>query len=103
VIDDLGYADDGITHLSAVFGYMENPNIPGVLALAAEAELEAPVDLNQLSYFLSRIEIGMGDAPGMARWRKRLFIATSHLTADAAEYFALRREQTVVMGSRIEI
>jgi KUP system potassium uptake protein len=103
VIDDLGYADDGITHVTANFGYMEDPNVPGALALAGEAGLERAIDLNDTSYFLSTIEIRMGDAPGMARWRKRLFVATSRLTADAAEYFGLPREGTVIMGSRIEI
>jgi KUP system potassium uptake protein len=103
VIDDLGYADDGITHVTANFGYMEEPNVPGALALAGEAGLERPIDLDETSYFLSTIEIRMGNAPGMARWRKRLFVATSRLTTDAAEYFSLPREGTVIMGSRIEI
>jgi KUP system potassium uptake protein len=35
--------------------------------------------------------------------RKRLFIATSHITADAAEYFGLRRDRTVIMGWHIEV
>ena len=39
----------------------------------------------------------------MSRWRKRLFVATTRLTADAAEYFKLPRESTVIMGSRIEL
>jgi len=103
VIDDLGYADDGITHVTANFGYMEEPNVPGALALAGEAGLERAIDLDETSYFLSTIEIRMGNAPGMARWRKRLFVATSRLTTDAAEYFSLPREGTVIMGSRIEI
>jgi KUP system potassium uptake protein len=103
LIDDLGYADDGIVHITARFGYMDEPNIPGILALAAEAGPEGPIDVDEASYFLSTIEIRMGDAPGMARWRKHLFIATARLTADAAEYFGLPREQTVIMGSRIQI
>ncbi len=103
VIDDLGYADDGITHVTANFGYMEEPNVPGALALAGEAGLERAIDLDETSYFLSTIEIRMGNAPGMARWRKRLLVATSRLTTDAAEYFGLPREGTVIMGSRIEI
>ena len=41
--------------------------------------------------------------PGLSRWRKRLFLATARLTADAAEYFQLRRQRTVIMGSRIEL
>ena len=45
----------------------------------------------------------MGSTPGMSRWRKRLFVATSQITADAAEYFGLPHERTVVMGSRIEV
>ena len=39
----------------------------------------------------------------MARWRKQLFIATSYLTADAAEYFGLPRDRSVIVGSRIEV
>jgi KUP system potassium uptake protein len=45
----------------------------------------------------------MGAAKNMAQWRKHLFIATSHITADAANYFGLPPDRTVVMGSRIEI
>jgi KUP system potassium uptake protein len=39
----------------------------------------------------------------MSLWRKRLFLATARLTADAAEYFQLPRDRTVIMGSRIEL
>jgi KUP system potassium uptake protein len=35
----------------------------------------------------------------MPRWRKVLFVATSRLTADAAESFELPRERTVIPGS----
>jgi KUP system potassium uptake protein len=52
---------------------------------------------------VSRIELHQGHEPGMSRWRKRLFIATSRITADAAESFHLPRERTVIMGSRIEL
>jgi KUP system potassium uptake protein len=102
-IDDLGYADDGITHVEARFGYMDDPNVPGVLRLAAGAGLECPLEVDEASYFLSTIDLTMGDAPGMSRWRKHLFIATSRITADAAEYFGLPRERTVIMGSRVEV
>ena len=32
-----------------------------------------------------------------------MFLATSTVTADAAEYFRLPRERTVILGSRIEV
>jgi KUP system potassium uptake protein len=102
-VDDLGYKDDRITHVTARFGYMDSQNVPGLLPLIREADTEGPLSDGKLSYFLSRIELARGSAPGMSRWRKRLFIATSKLTADAAEYFQLPREQTLIMGSRIEL
>jgi KUP system potassium uptake protein len=102
-VDDLGYTDDGITHVEARFGYMEQPDVPNALRLAAEAGLECPLEVDEASYFLSTIELRPGEAPGMTRWRKRLFVATSHITADAAEYFGLPRDRTVIMGSLIEV
>jgi KUP system potassium uptake protein len=39
----------------------------------------------------------------MSPWRKRLFIATSYITADAAGYFNLPLDRTVIIGSRIEV
>jgi KUP system potassium uptake protein len=102
-VDDLGYTDDGIVHVSARFGYMQDPNIPEVLSVGARKSPELSVELEDVSYFLSTIELSVGDAPGMTRWRKRLFVATSRIAADAAEYFGLPRERTVVMGSRISV
>jgi KUP system potassium uptake protein len=102
-VDDLGYKDDRITHVAACFGYMDPQNIPALLPLIREADIERPLENEELSYFLSRIEITLGNTPGMSRWRKRLFIATSQITADAAEVFQLPREQTLIVGSRIEL
>jgi KUP system potassium uptake protein len=102
-IDDLGYRDDGITHVTARFGYLDQTNIPGLLPLIRAASTESSLADDKLSYFVSRIELVQGHTPGMSRWRKRLFIATSRITADAAEYFRLPRERTVIMGSRIEL
>lgn len=75
----------------------------GALRTLDPATTEGQLQLEQASYFLSKIELRRGDAPTMAPWRKRLFIATSYLTADAAEYFGLPRDRTVVMGSHIEV
>src|SRR6201999_2552705 len=33
VIDELGYADDGITHVTARFGYSDDTDVPAVLRL----------------------------------------------------------------------
>ncbi|MGZ5363558.1 MAG: KUP/HAK/KT family potassium transporter, partial [Mycobacterium sp.] len=101
--DDLGYASDGIVHVAARFGYMERPNVPRALALLSPEETEGPVDLENASYFLSKLDLCLGDARTMAPWRKRLFIATSHITADAAGHFGLPLGRTVIVGSRVEV
>ncbi|TWD84710.1 KUP system potassium uptake protein [Kribbella amoyensis] len=105
-VDELGYADDGIVMVTARFGYTQRTNVPAVLRLAAEQspELSAlDLDLENTSYFLSTIELTVGDDPGMPRWRKRLFVATSHLSADAATHFGLPRDRVVIVGSRIDV
>jgi KUP system potassium uptake protein len=103
VLDDLGYRDDGIAHATARFGYMEQPDVPAVLRLIEKAELEFPIRAEEASYYLSTIDLARGVGPGLGRWRKTLFLATSRITADAAEYFGLPRERTVIIGSRIEV
>ncbi|MCV7302092.1 KUP/HAK/KT family potassium transporter [Mycobacterium barrassiae] len=101
--DDLGYAKDGIVHVEARFGYMDRPNVPHALALLSTEDTEGPIDLDNASYFLSKLDLCMGDAHTMPAWRKRLFIATSHITADAAAHFGLPLSRTVIVGSRIEV
>ena len=103
VVDGLGHSDDGIVHVTARLGYMDEPNVPEVLRLLQTAEIECPVKVEQAAYFLSTIELCCGDAPTMARWRKRLFLATSRITADDAEHFCLPRDQRVIMGSHIDL
>ncbi|MGV0791962.1 potassium transporter Kup [Mycolicibacterium sp. XJ1819] len=101
--DSLGYTDDGIVGVTARFGYLETPDVPRALALLDPADTEGRIDLEHASYFLSKLELCVGDADTMAPWRKRLFIATSHITADAAAHFGLPLSRTVVIGARIAL
>jgi len=102
-VDGLGYGDDGIVHVTVRFGYAETPDLPPALRLLDETMTEGRPELDRASYFLSKIELRRGDTATMAAWRKRLFIATSYLTADAAEHFGLPRDRTVIMGSHIDV
>ncbi|MBB5873685.1 KUP system potassium uptake protein [Allocatelliglobosispora scoriae] len=102
-VDHLGNPADGIIHVTARYGYMETPDIPAALRTLDLTQTEGELELHDASYFLSKIELRAGDEPTMAAWRKRLFIATSHITADAAEHFSLPRDRTVITGSHIEV
>jgi KUP system potassium uptake protein len=101
-ISDLGFRDDGISHVTANFGFQETPDVPDVLRDAEKRGLECPLEVTEASYFLSKIELLPSGAPGMSRWRKRLFVATAHLAADPVEYFVLPRDRAVLMGSHLE-
>ena len=82
---------------------MEMPNVPRTLQLLDPSQTEGQIAIAAASYFLSKLELTKGDAPTMARWRKQLFIATSYIAADAADFFSLPLDRTVIMGSRIEV
>ncbi|WP_313888678.1 potassium transporter Kup [Mycolicibacterium sp. CBMA 226] len=102
-VDDLGYRDDGIIHVTATYGYMDRPDVPAALAQLDSAHTEGPLDLAGATYFLSKVDLVMGKEPSMAPWRTRLFIGTSYITSDAAAYFQLPPDRTVILGSRIEV
>ena len=102
-VDALGYKQDGIVFVTANYGYMEKTHILDALRSLTPKQSEGKIAIDDASYFLSKLELVRGRKKTMARWRKRLFIATSYITADAAERFGLPRDRIVIMGSRIEV
>jgi KUP system potassium uptake protein len=103
-IDDLGYDDDGIYHLTVHHGFSETPDLPAALARAdAAGRLVEGAELDQASYFLSQATLQRTRAPGMVRWRKALFIALSRNAAGPADHFRLPGDRTVVMGSQVDL
>jgi KUP system potassium uptake protein len=100
----LGHPADGITVLTATFGFQDEPNVPAALRLATERNLlEGTLEVDQASYFLSQITIVATDAPGMSRWRKRLFLTMAHNAVNPAAYFGLPDDRTVTIGERIDV
>jgi KUP system potassium uptake protein len=102
-VDDLGYRDDGITHVTIRFGFRDRQDVPAALALADMHRLERPLDVERAVFFLSRITIVPTSSPGLRRWRKHLFIAMWRNQTDPARYFGLPDERTAIMGSLIEL
>lgn len=103
-INDLGYADDGIFHLTARFGFQDRPNIPRLLRQAqASGQLEGAIDIDQASYFMSKMEIRRTKQPGMSSWRKRIFTALNRTATDPVSFFYLPYDRAVIMGSHVEL
>jgi KUP system potassium uptake protein len=94
---DLGY---GIYRLVARFGFMEDPNIPDLLA-----RVKGPVSFDAMgtSYFLGRETVIATRAPGMAVWRERLFGWMMRNSSSASQYFCLPPNQVIELGAQMEI
>ncbi len=102
--DDLGDPHDGITRVTAHFGFQDDTDVPAALGLADRLGLlEGTGEIDQASYFISQITIVPSKAPGMRMWRKRLFLHLAHNAANPVAYFGLPDNRTVTMGERIEL
>jgi KUP system potassium uptake protein len=104
VVSQIGRGLFKVFHVIDRVGYRDRTNIPEALALARKMGLlERNLDLEHASYFVSRITITPTDAPGMAPWRKKLFVAMARNAASPIEAFALPTDRTVIMGSQVAV
>jgi KUP system potassium uptake protein len=100
-VDDLGYRDDGIAYLTVRFGFRDRQTLPDALALASGRGLASTIDLEDPSYFVSRITVVRTNVRTMHPWRERLFVAMARNEADPIDHFGLPVDRTVAMGSLI--
>ncbi len=83
------------------YGYMEQPNVPDLLSIAAAQGLVlTPM---QTSFYLSRETIIPSGRPGMALWRERLFGVLVRNATPASAFFGLKPNRVVELGAQIEI
>jgi KUP system potassium uptake protein len=103
-VNDLGYDYDGVQYLS-VRSELRRTGLAGRAASRRAAGVfeRGVVEVDDASYFLSRGSIRKTNAPGLARWRKTLFLALAHNAADPAAYFSLPADRTVTMGSHVDL
>jgi KUP system potassium uptake protein len=91
----------GFYRMKLHYGFMDEPDIPKALELAASYGLH--FEPMETSYFLSRETIIPTVTPGMAMWRERLFAAMARNSASATAYFKLPTNRVVELGTQIEI
>jgi KUP system potassium uptake protein len=101
-VDWVGRGTFKVAHVTLRVGYRDVVDIPAALAGARKRGLLARnTDLEHASYYVSRMSITPTSAPGMARWRKALFVFMARNSTSPLDQFRLPIERTVMMGSRV--
>jgi KUP system potassium uptake protein len=93
-----------IAYVKLRFGFRDEPDVPAALRVAVQRQLiDRLSDVDQATYFLSQTTIVPSDDPGMASWRKKLFVAMARNAANPAEYYRLPDNHTITMGWRVQL
>jgi KUP system potassium uptake protein len=92
---------EGFWRVVAHCGFMDEANIPSLLALAAAQGL--PFRAAETTYFLGRATIVSAPKPGIARWRARLFAVMMRNANPATAHFGLPPNRVVELGAQVEI
>jgi KUP system potassium uptake protein len=93
---------EGLYRVTARYGYMEEPDIPELLARVSSEHTIAipPMDT---TYFLGRETLIVTSRPsGMATWREKLFASMMRNAESAARFFRLPPNRVVELGAQIE-
>jgi len=93
-----------IVHVTVRVGYRDGWNVPTALAMARkDGFLDRNLDLEHASYFVSKMTIVPNNEPGMAGWRKRIFVALARNAASPIEHFGLPSARTAMTNSEVAI
>jgi KUP system potassium uptake protein len=95
---------DDITRVELRFGFMEEPNVPKGLEVAAARGQIATCDLDQVIYYTGHETIiPSGRRSGMVRWREALFAFMHHNAQRPGAYFKIPSAQIMEIGIEFEI
>lgn len=83
------------------FGFMEQPNVPGALALARKRGWS--FDVMSTSFFLSRRALKPSPHSGLWFWPDRLFIWLAGSANDATDYFRIPTGRVVEVGTQVTV
>ena len=91
----------GFHRIIAHYGFMEEPSVPELLAGAAPDG--KPIDINSVSFFLSRETILPKSSLAMTRWRQWLFSLMSRNAQSASSFYRIPANRVVELGMQVEI
>jgi KUP system potassium uptake protein len=96
----------GIYQVVSRFGFMETPDVPGVLRSLSEPAGDCtaiPINLMQTTFYLGRETLIATGHTRMASWRKKLFIFMTRNAQSATAFFGLPPNRVVELGAQIQL
>ena len=90
----------GVWRVVARYGFMEQPDVPGILAACEYHGLSCPVD--KVSFFLGRETI-VPSRRNIPLWQAKYFALLSRGSQSAMEFFKLPPNRVIELGAQIEI
>ncbi len=88
------------SRIKAKYGFMQTPNVPEILSLAAERGIVAKP--SETTYYLGRENLIPTGTKPLAHWRKQLFIFMSRNARPATEFFGIPPNRVVELGAQME-
>lgn len=92
---------NGVIRLSAHLGYREDPDIQGIMRLAARKGLVFKVD--ETSFFTSKPTVVSVSQRGLFGWRRSLFGWMLQNSTSVANYFRLPADRVIELGTQVAI
>ncbi len=91
----------GILRAVLCYGFMEKPDVAHDIAGLAGQGI--PIDPLHTSFFIGHNNVVSGQHPLLPSWQRRLFLMLSRFAASSTDFLGLPANQTVELGSRIEV
>ena len=91
----------GFQRIVAHYGFMEEPNVPELLANAPL--VGEPINIHRTTFFLSRETILPTRSGSMTRWRQWLFAVMSRNAQSASSFYRIPAGRVVELGMQVEI
>jgi KUP system potassium uptake protein len=90
--------EHGFRRFTGHFGFMENPDVPKLLAHAQIIH-----SLEHTTFFLGRENLIVSERPGMARWRAGLFAGMARNAQSATKFFNIPPDRVMELGAQVTL
>jgi KUP system potassium uptake protein len=90
--------EHGFRRFTGHFGFMENPDVPKLLAHAQIIH-----SLEHTTFFLGRENLIVTEKPGMARWRAGLFALMARNAQSATKFFNIPPDRVMELGAQVAL